>query len=126
MPSSLLDPMLLYVDMLNADPFLLLMTSLGDLSADVNLFGRLLKGSFQGWSCQNGIICGELSCLLYESKHDMNLTAEHHAHAGCVALKVKGSSLWRQYCLGKHFRREQLPASCWIPHVADMPKRHSV
>ena len=71
--------MLFYMDILNADPFLLLMTSLGDLSADVNLFGRLLKGSFQGWSCQNGIICGERSCLRYKSKLDMNLTAEHYA-----------------------------------------------
>ena len=116
--------MLFHMDMLNADPLVLLMTSLGVLSADVNLFGRLLKGSFQGWSCQNGIICGERSYLLYKSKHDMNLTAEHHAFVGCVALKVKGSSLLRHYCLGRHLQLEHLAASCWISHVADMPKRH--
>ena len=58
---------------------LISMTSLCDLIADVHFFGRLLKGSFQGWSCQNGIIYGGLSCLIYNSKHDIPLTAEHLA-----------------------------------------------
>ena len=124
MPSSSLDSMLFYMDKSNAESVLLLITSLGDLSADVNVFGRLLKGSFQGWSCQNDIICGERSCLLDKNKHEINLTAEHHLLDGCVALKVKGSSVWRHHCVGKHFQLERLPASCRIPHVANMPERH--
>ncbi|CAK0783968.1 hypothetical protein CVIRNUC_007171 [Coccomyxa viridis] len=36
---------------------LCLMLCASSVYGDVNLFGRLLKGSFQGWSCQNGIIC---------------------------------------------------------------------